>query len=70
MFSLSDLVDQCDDVLDGHKSVVNFLGSVVLEDILRRLLHCRESRSCELVGIDNDVDAVGSQLLFCDGIEA
>ena len=70
MCILLQLVNESDDVLDLHEPVIYFLGSVITEDVLSCLLHCRECRSCELVGIDDDVNAVSSKLFFRDNVEA
>ena len=61
--------DQIDDFLDTHALVVALFGAVVFENRPRRVLHRWESRSRELVGIDDDVRAELLPLLLVDRIE-
>ena len=63
------LGNQSDDILERHADIITFLRSVILENHLRRILHRGKSGSCELVGVNDDVNAALLELFLGYGIE-
>ena len=61
--------DKRDNLFDGHTHGIALLGAVMLQNRACGLLHGGEARACQLVGVNDDIDAPLLKFIFGDRVE-